>query len=90
MNLVKAISALMFRHDPIQLNVGLNADEYESQACDLVELLPICDEASKVTDLMHEIFQAWFTKSVAGERSRYDALGQEVWHLYSMQSFAVH
>ena len=39
---------------------------------------------------MHEIFQAWFTKSVAGERSRYDALGQEVWHLYSMQSFAVH
>ena len=31
LNLVKAISALMFRHDPIQLNVGMNNDEYESQ-----------------------------------------------------------
>jgi hypothetical protein len=81
--LFAAVSEAMFRHDPIGINFGSNADEYDAEAGTVVPRLAGCSSAGDVERVLHEEFVRWFGAGTAGERARYAALAAEVWGLWS-------
>jgi hypothetical protein len=80
--LFTAVSEAMFRHDPIGINFGNNADEYDPEAGTVVPRLSACASAEDVENVMIEEFSAWFGADIAG-RAHYAALANEVWRLWT-------
>ena len=87
------VLALLFRHDPIGLNFGVNADEYDPE---VRTILPRLHEATSVDDvcrIVHEEFVRWFdcdagkriSPGIAGPQSRYQELAAELWVLWQQQ-----
>jgi hypothetical protein len=79
---VDALEALLFRHDPLGLDLGDNLDEYRPEA----ETLALRrDEVRSVSDarrVTHEEFVRWFGADTAGPPDRYAGIAREVWELW--------
>ena len=86
--LFAAVSEAMFRHDPIGINFGSNADEYDAEAGTVVPRLPACSSADDAELVLYEEFVRWFGADTAGDRARYAALAVEVWRLWQQRHAA--
>ena len=85
-DLVDRIEALLFRHDPIGLNFGDNADEYRPEAESIALRLPSAQSMDDVRRIAHDEFVRWFDPQLAGAESRYAEIGREVWQLWTSRS----
>ncbi len=78
-SLVAEVAALLYRHDPVGIDLGDNPDEYRPEAESIVARLPRARSVDEVRTLVHEEFVWWFDEDVAGPADRYDAIARDVW-----------
>lgn len=86
--------AILFKHDPIGLNAGVNDDEYDPEVRTILPRLPEAHSAEDLRRIMHEEFDRWFNwgsnapgqpqihftdQDIAGPEHRYDAPARELW-----------
>ncbi|WP_210723948.1 hypothetical protein [Leifsonia sp. PS1209] len=81
--LVAAVEHVLFRADPIGINVGTNADEYRAEAQSIVIRLPDATSESGVVDIVHAVFVTWFDSEIAGPAERYAPVAREIWSLWN-------
>ena len=77
------IGAVLFRHDPVGLAPGSNADAYDSHAHTIVSKLLTCGSIDHAVAVVHEEFCREFGEAKAGALSRYAAIGDEIWQIWS-------
>lgn len=80
-SLFAAVSAAMFRYDPIGVNFESNTDEYDPEAGTVIPRLSTCTSADDVENVLKEEFSRWFGADIAG-RAQYTALAEEIWRLW--------
>ena len=72
------LEALLYRHDPIGIAFGDNPDEYSPEARALPPRLVGTRTVDDVQDLVHAVFVRWFDEGIAGPRSRYRLIAEEI------------
>lgn len=80
-DLVAEVEALLFRHDPIGIDLGTNTDEYRGEAETIVLRLPEAGSETVLLEVVHQEFVRWFGADTAGHPSRYRAISVELWTL---------
>ena len=81
-DLVDAISAVLFKADPVGVNFDTNTDEYDAEAETIVIALARAAGLDDVRSLTHEAFVQWFDAETAGPIERYTAVANEIWSLW--------
>lgn len=81
-DLFVAIRELMFRHDPIGINFGFNADEYDPEVGTVLSRLSSCVSVDNVEIVLKEEFSHWFGADIAS-RAKYAALADDIWRLWT-------
>jgi hypothetical protein len=81
-DLVEAVSAILFRADPIGINFETNTDEYDAEAETIVIALPKATSPDDVKALTHDAFVQWFDAQTAGPIDRYTPVATEIWSLW--------
>jgi len=84
--LYEKVSRILFRHDPIGINVETNTDEYEPAVGTILLRLVAARSLADVRRIVHEEFVRWFSPDDAGDEKRYAPIANEVWQAY--QRFA--
>ena len=79
LSLIDEVEALLYRHDPVGIDVGDNPDEYRPEAESIVARLPRARSVDDVLTLVHEEFVRWFDKDTAGPADRYEDIARDVW-----------
>jgi len=78
-----AVSALLFRHDPIGIAFeSPNTDEYDAEARTILPRLRSCGSAEDVLLVVHQEFVRWFDEDGAGPREGYAKIASEIWDLW--------
>jgi|GEM_PF-1357198 len=80
--LFKAVSAVMFKLDPMGINYQTNTDEYDPEVGLLIPQLKKCSSPDDVAGALFEIFKSQFDADMAGKRERYDGLAKEIWKIW--------
>src|SRR5271165_501808 len=82
--LFDAISALLFRADPIGISFdNENTDEYDPEVGTILPRLKNCASADDVLRVVYEEFVRWFDgEDTAGPRERYQPIATEIWQLW--------
>jgi len=73
----------LFEHDPIGINFGSNTDEYDPEVGTIIPRLTECESQADVLEVVHQEFVRWFGTDVAGPRSRYEKVAEDVWDLWT-------
>ena len=81
-SLIAEVERLLYRHDPVGINFGDNADEYRPEAESIVARLPLAGSVDDVRRLVHEEFVRWFDHDTAGPAGRYEQIAREVWAIW--------
>jgi hypothetical protein len=79
------ISALLFRHDPMEINYESNCDEYDSEVGTILPRLPDCQSEADVLAVVDEEFRRWFDD--AGPIKNYAKIAGETWALWRERTF---
>ena len=77
----EAVSAIIFKHDPMQINFEFNTDEYDPEAETIVPRIETCSNETELSSVLHEEFSHWFGSEISGSPNDYHALAQEIWSL---------
>jgi hypothetical protein len=83
-DLFDAISALLFREDPIGINYDSNNDEYESEVATILLRLKDCQSETDVVSIVHQEFTRWFSLHTAGALEKYSTVGTKIWNLWQI------
>jgi hypothetical protein len=70
---------ILFDADPVGINFGHNADEYEPEVDTVLPRRRTCTSAADVQRVVHEEFCRWFDVDLAGEPERYGEIGSKIW-----------
>jgi hypothetical protein len=79
---VDALSAILFHHDPVGINLEENTDEYDAEAERIILTLattPKPRSVEQLQDMIHRVFVQCFGEKTAGPAPRYRPIAQEVW-----------
>ena len=87
--LFEAVSAILFRHDPIGLDNEDNIDEYDPEVSAILPLLKRCHSVSDVQAVVHREFINLFDAQLAGPSERFADAAREIWQLWSSKSWNV-
>src|SRR4051812_24651180 len=79
--LFDAVSEILFRHDPSEINFDFNTDEYDPEAETILPRLKHCGSAQDVLIVVREEFQKWFSEEIA-ERKENKEIAEEIWNLW--------
>jgi len=80
--LFDAVSALLFRHDPIGIAFdNENTDEYDPETDTILPRLRNCESPSDVQRVVHDEFVRWFDAGNSGPAERYALIASEIWEL---------
>jgi hypothetical protein len=72
--------ALLARHDPLHLiESGAPWNEYEPEAETILDRLHDATSAEALQRLIHEEFERWFGRTVAGSLESYNGVAAELW-----------
>ena len=77
-DLVRRVSAVMFRRDPVRINFETNTDEYAFEAGSVVARLSECGSPADVRRVVVEEFCHWFGPEYAAITDRLHPLADEV------------
>jgi hypothetical protein len=81
-NLFDEVAALLFRHDPVGINLDDNTDEYEPEVGTILPQLHNCHSMDDVRRLLHKEFVRWFDAGIAGPEDHYAKIAIEIWDLW--------
>jgi len=76
--LFEEVSAILFRHDPIEINFGSNTDEYDPEAGTIIPRLRDAGSEDDILDIVHEEFVRWFGSDITGERDAYQSIAADI------------
>ena len=80
-DLFARVSEILFRLDPIGINVEDNSDEYEPEVGTIIPRLAYVTTLDAVRFVVHDEFVKWFTAEVAGPEARFTRIAEEIWAL---------
>ena len=86
--IAREIEALLFRHDPIGINFGGNADEYRPEAETIALRPPEARSVEDVRRITHEEFVKWFGHDTAGDQPRYASVARDIWAIWSRSAYS--
>lgn len=81
--LFDAVSAILFRHDPIGINFEENTDEYDHEARTILPRLRSCQSEADVCAVVIEEFARWFGEDISRDKPSYKPIAAEIWRLWS-------
>jgi hypothetical protein len=81
--LFDAVSALLFRHDPIGINFETNTDEYDPEARTILPRLSQCQSEADVLRVVIEEFHRWLGEDIRQDIVDYGPVAAEIWQLSS-------
>ena len=79
------VAALLFKHDPVDINFQTNTDEYEPEVVTILPRLSGCQSSKEVRHIVYEEFVNWFDEDIAGTEERYEPIAAEIWDLLQKQ-----
>lgn len=83
-NLYAEVERILFRIDPVGINVGDNGDEYGPEARTILPRLEAARSEDDVHCIVHEEFVQWFGEETAGDANRqvYKDAAREIWQAW--------
>jgi hypothetical protein len=81
--LSRAISSCLFRHDPVGINYVTNTDEYDPEACTILQELEGCRTVEDVQRMVYTTFCDWFDEQMIGDPESFRGVSEEIWGLWT-------
>jgi len=78
----RAVSDILFRHNPMELDGKRNTGEYEPVIDALLSRIQTAEDLNALHDLLFESFRTDFGEENCGNRERYEAAAVEIWKAY--------
>ena len=75
------VSKILFRLDPIGVNLGENKDEYDREAAAVLPRLKECKSQRNARKVIHEEFVRFF-EGLAGPVEVYNEPAKEIWEAW--------
>jgi len=76
--LFSQVSRLLFKHDPVQINFGVNDDEYDAEAHDIIARLQDNVACLSTARICKDVFAQWFTPDLANEFDGYAEMVNDI------------
>jgi len=84
-DLFERVSKIFFEEDPVGLNFGDNADEYDTEASTILPRLRYCRSSADTRTVIHEEFCRWFDAPTAGSIEKYTRVSERVWDIWKQR-----
>ena len=80
--LYRAISDILFRHNPMELDGKRNTGDYNPEVEALISRICEAEHLDALQDLLFEVFRTDFGEENCGSRERYEVAASEIWKAY--------
>jgi len=80
------VSALLFRDDPIGINYGTNADEYDPETRTILPRLGACRSEADVLNVVIDEFHRWFGEDIREDSANYKQIAASIWEIWSRRA----
>ena len=81
--IVAKFEALLFERDPIGISFESNTDEYRAEAETIALRFLDDDPIEDPGRIAYEEFARWFGHEICGPPSSYQAIGRDLWQLWT-------
>ncbi|AMC36399.1 hypothetical protein [Janthinobacterium sp. B9-8] len=81
----KQVCQLLFDCDPMMIHLVANPEGYAPEVGSILRILPQCQSAQDVQDVLYNVFTQWFSPEFAGGLSQYADTAQKLWALWLNQ-----
>jgi hypothetical protein len=78
----RAVSDILFRYDPMDLDGRHNTGDYDPTIDVLLTRINEAEHLSGLQELLFEVFRTDFGAENCGSRERYDVAAAEIWKVY--------
>jgi hypothetical protein len=78
----RAVSDILFRHNPMDLDGKRNTGQYDPEIDALLSRLQEAEHLDALHNLLFEVFRIDFGDENCGGRERYEAAASEIWKAY--------
>jgi hypothetical protein len=78
----RAVSDILFRHNPMELDGKHNTGDYNPEVDVLLSRIREAEHLSGLEQLLYEVFQTDFGEENCGSRERYTAAAADIWKAY--------
>ena len=78
----RAVSDILFRHNPIELDGKHNTGDYNPEVDVLLSRIREAEDLSTLLQLLFEVFMTDFGEENCGNRERYEVAASEIWKSY--------
>jgi|SRR5690348_2531949 hypothetical protein len=78
----RAVSDILFRHDPMELDGKHNTGDYNSAVDTLLSRIREAEDLNTLEQLLFEVFLTDFGSGSCGNRERYEVAASEIWKAY--------
>src|SRR6185436_4482838 len=78
----RAVSDILFRHNPMELDGKRNTGEYAPEVDALLSRIQSAEHVNALHDLLFEVFQTSFGEENCGGKDMYEAAAREIWKAY--------
>jgi hypothetical protein len=78
----RAVSDIIFRHNPIDLDGKRNTGEYDPEIDALLSRIQEAENLDTLHELLFEVFRTDFGEENCGDRQCYEAAASEIWKAY--------
>lgn len=78
----RAVSDILFRHNPMDLDGKRNNGEYDPEIVALLSRIQEAEHLTALHGLLFEVFRTDFGAENCGDRERYEAAASEIWKAY--------
>ncbi len=84
----RAVSDILFRHNPMDLDGKRNTGEYDPEIDALLTRIQEPEHLNALHDLLFEVFRTDFGEGNCGDRQRYETAAAEIWKAYERHRIA--
>jgi hypothetical protein len=81
-HIYRAISDILFLHNPMELDGKRNTGDYNPEVDVLVSRIREVENVDALQDLLFEVFRTDFGEENCGSRERYEVAASEIWKAY--------
>ncbi len=78
----RAVSDILFRHNPMDLDGKRNNGEYDPEIVALLSRIQEAEHLTALHGLLFEVFRTDFGEENCGDRDRYAVAASEIWKAY--------
>jgi len=81
-SLFEEISSIIYKHDPVGINLSDNPDEYDIETGAILVVLEKCISKEGLDRNIHSIFVKMFDEKTAGSLADYKSMSHNIWVLW--------